>query len=262
MPGRVGASIAPDAFAAPQAEIGLALFAKVPSDGGWHPIAEMPGRPCAFEITAATTREVVSAKPTFMSALRWLAGMRKAQNGVLHTVVTATGGNHKPRLQVSADPEVAAAMHRLRLVLLVFLVVLLGLFLQIDLQSRVSPDTSAGYVVAESIQGMRDFATWSGMVNVYVLATKAWAIRVNALPGVLVYPLYTAALAGLLFGLRCAVAVWSEGHQSLRLKWVPAGGSMLQGNRKWTLCLSGPIFEKRGAADEHDICFHITKLWS
>ena len=126
MGGRLGNCHNAAAFAAETSELVVNDFPNVESNGAWQKIVDMPGHACAFEVTAATARQVFHNRPGAKSLLRWLAGMPKARNSVVHTVVTATGLNEKPLLSARSNPDSPGAWKFLRQYLVALFLVLVA----------------------------------------------------------------------------------------------------------------------------------------
>jgi len=261
MPGRTGMKIEPDAFARPGREIDPASFNEVAADGGGHTIVEMPSGPCAFEITAATNRKILQIKPGIFSFLRWAFGIPTDQNVILHTVVTATGGDRRPRLDVSADADTRAAKRVLSRALMVLLVLIIGFFMQVDVLSRFLLDDTT-YYVPDTYVFQRDFRDLEGLVGVYTNAANRWLMLFSYLPPTVVKGTAIASGVFALFLLRAIVSYIATRRHSLRLKWSKESGSAMNSNRKWALKLRGPAYDSRNPEDEDKIYYSVTKLWN
>ncbi|MDD9716292.1 hypothetical protein PVW48_06025 [Dinoroseobacter sp. PD6] len=246
--GRLGPKLDAYAFEEGQTELPVAHMSSVASDGGWHDILAMPGRPCAFEITAATARTVYPATTGFGTAFKSLLGITTEPNGIAHGTCTAVGGHRKPALSLTSQPSAEGVGTSLAL----FLGIILGLFLLglllIGTQAEGAAQDALIRAAAQLEQGVGS------------LMTSLRITGVEASEVVTVYlPLAVLGLAGL-YLLRQLNRLRHLKSRAVSLRWKKAGGSALMDDRTWTLQLRGPPLPP--GPEEAKVYYTITKLWA
>lgn len=246
--GRIGARIAPDAFAGPETQLAVAGMASVASDGAWHDIVQMPGHPCAFEITAATARPVYPESGGIGTALRALLGIAPEENGIVHGTCVATGGNRKPALSLTGQPDGAVP----RGVLGVYGGVLAGLVLGVLLLAGTEADSDASLALARLAALIEaGAASLLGLLRIDGIDPAQVAVRY--------VPLTVLALNGL-FVLRMGLQAVHLQRRAVRLRWKKTSGSTLKDNQSWTLQLRGPRFPP--GPSQAEVAFTLTRLWA
>lgn len=246
--GRIGARTDADAFSAPHTEVDVAAMACVASDGGWHDIVEMPGHPCAFEITAATARPVYPHAPGLGTAVKSLLGITAEENGIVHGTCTATGGNRLPALTLTSQPDTGAIKGQIGAYFQVLAILVLGALLLVGTQAEGVAGDMLVRLAAVLEQGVDQVLTRLGIEGV-----DASIITLRYLP---------LTLLGLnaLFVLRLLVRGLHLKRSAVRLRWKKRSGSALMDTRHWTLQLRGPSYPPGPAPAE--VYYTITKLWN
>lgn len=246
--GRLGPKIDPFCFEDGKTELPVAHMSNVASDGGWHDILAMPGRPCAFEITAATAQTVYPKSSGLGTAFKTVLGLTAEPNGIIHGTCTAAGGHRKPALQLTSQPSAETTGTTLWLFLggILFLG-LLGLLL-IGTQAE-------GAAIDVLIAGA---TALEGAVDSVLTALRVTGISASE---VVTYylPVTVLSLAGL-YLLRQILRLRHLKARAVCLRWKKSGGGALMDDRTWTLQLRGPVVPP--GPDEAKVYFSITKLWA
>ncbi|KNG93063.1 hypothetical protein [Pseudaestuariivita atlantica] len=101
--GRLGNLRDPDAFIAPDAELDRERLMSVKMDGTWKTILNVPRRPCAVEVMAATERPAAAPRSGIVRFLRWVVGLPRVGNTLTHVTAVSTGAVDDP-------PHIGAAI--------------------------------------------------------------------------------------------------------------------------------------------------------
>lgn len=248
MAGRLGDGADADAFAKSETELDVASLASVPSDGGWHPIVNMPGHAVAFEVVAGTARPVFHTKPGIKDFFMWLVGIQKPRNCVIRASVLATGAYEKPALTTQSVPNPRDRSGFLRGYLMALFVVVVSAILLLN-----SPWKDA---LASDVRALDDGINSFAAQVMEMLGLKGGQEGEEAY-----YYTWMAILwINILYLARLVIQVGSERRNAVRLKWVRSGGSLMEGDRRWALNICGPVYEK-GSGDAN-LYYHVTKLWA
>lgn len=246
--GRIGQRVSTDAFTDTKTELDVAGLDSIDSDGTWRTIVLMPGHPCAFEVTAATARTVYPKYRGGAAILRTLTGMTSEQNGIVHGMVTAVGGNRRPTLSLSAQPDPLPGWGALLVYLVMMPILVLATLLMIGGQSEVKTDT----VLLGLATALRD-AINKPLEALNITFVSADTLTFDYLPLVLI------ALS-LLYALRSITRAIHLSRSSVKLRWKKTAGTALMDDRNWSLQLQGPKFAP--SAEQAKVYFTITKLWN
>ncbi|MEM9551684.1 MAG: hypothetical protein AAGA05_10940 [Pseudomonadota bacterium] len=245
--GRIGACRDADTFAAPKTELDVARLPSVPGDGKWHPIVNMPGHPCVFEITAASARNVYAKSGLMSGVLRLVVGANDEQNAVAHATATATGSG-RPALNVMQRPNPGGTWTALGSYIALVIILVLGALLLVGTPSESAVET-----------GLGQFGDWLNALMEKLFA----ALGITGVDPSKVTHLYLP-LAILIINALYALRLLNQGlfrnRKSIRLRWKKTSGSALRDNRSWTLQMRGPAFGPD--AEDPDIHYSITKIWN
>jgi len=248
MAGRLGDTADAAAFAKTETELDVSSIAHVPSDGGWHGIVDMPGHATAFEIVASTARPVFHKKPGIKEFLMWLVGIQKPRNALIRATVLATGAHEKPAMTTQSHPNPSDRSGFLRGYLMALFVVIVSAILLLN-----SPWKDA---LTSDVQMVDDTINSFAAQVMEMLGLKGSAEGEEAY----YYTWMVILWINILYLLRLIIQLGSERRNSVRLKWVRSGGSLMEGDRAWALNICGPTYEK-GSGDAN-LYYHITKLWA
>lgn len=246
--GRIGQRVARDAFSESKTELDVAGMDNIDSDGTWRTIVLMPGHPCAFEVTAATARTVYPKYSGGAAMLRALTGITAEQNGIVHGMVTAVGGNRKPTLSLSAQPDPLPGWGALLIYLVMMPILFLATLLLIGGPSQVKSDT----VLLGLATTLRD-AINTPLEAMGITFVSADTLTFDYLPLALI-------VISLVYGARAITRAIHLSRKSVKLRWKKTAGTALMDDRSWSLQLQGPKFAP--SAEAAKVYFTITKLWN
>ncbi|WP_299843930.1 hypothetical protein [uncultured Roseovarius sp.] len=246
--GRIGDCSDPKAFMGYKIELDVAGMPNVPSDGSWHPIVNMPGHPCVFEVTAGTARVAYLAPLGIMSMARGLIGISEEQNAITHGTIVATGANRQPSLTVSAQPDAATTWNVLGAYLAAVLILVLGAALL------------AGTPAENEIEvGLGSFGDWL-VTYVGKLLAGLGITGIDPTKFTHLYLPLAILVVNVLYALRLLIRANHLRRRSVCLRWKKTGGSVFSGDRQWTLQLRGPTLAP--GPQDSNIYYSITKLWN
>lgn len=256
MAGRVGTVIGADTFAKPGSELAPRLpeALTLPSDGTFRTILAPPGRPCAFELVAATDLPPAGKRGLWQRLLRAI-GFGAPDNAVLHAVITANGAAGRPTLSLSGDPDGSVGWGRVALGLLLVAGLLSALGAHISVPGGIR---DLGDLLA-SLKGA--FAGIEKMVAKLLALLKGEGGQTLTLGS---EPLGGWVRDGLFGGAILAALVFlnrrrHRARSAITLRWMRSTGSALTGTARYELQLRGPDLSERSG--EGRLYFHITGLW-
>jgi len=174
--------------------------------------------------------------------------MTSEQNGIVHGMVTAVGGNRRPTLSLSAQPDPLPGWGALLVYLVMMPILVLATLLMIGGQSEVKTDT----VLLGLATALRD-AINKPLEALNITFVSADTLTFDYLPLVLI------ALS-LFYALRSITRAIHLSRSSVKLRWKKTAGTALMDDRNWSLQLQGPKFAP--SAEQAKVYFTITKLWN
>ena len=265
MAGRVGEKIDSDEFSAELTKLDVATLASVDSDGKWWKIVDMPGHPCAFEITAATAQPALKTQSRVKSARNWLVGRSRTGNAIVHAVATANGSHDKPSLKTTGHPDAANARQRLKrnLAGLILLALSVALFMETPLHKSLAA-IAGKFPELQKIEA--EVTKEPQMVEKAVDKIFVTTLQKLGFEGmeasIKTYPTFWI-IAGVIVALyfaRLLILQLTARRNEVALRWTKSAGSVLAADADYSLEMRGPpVHEGR---EPSKVYYHITKLWN